>query len=71
MNKDLYVRDEFRTNSLSRQPGGYEVTVKYADGTSRIYDKVKDPQRYVSAIQAKGKSIVEVLVDGQPFDFQR
>ena len=65
----IHVKDEFRTNQLSLQPGGYTVTVQYADGTKMSYDKVKDPRRYCQAIVSKGKSITSVLVDGEPFDW--
>lgn len=66
----IHVRDEFRKNHLSLQPGGYTVTVSYADGSKRSYDKVKDPRRYIQSMEAKGVGITEVLVDGEPFDWR-
>lgn len=65
----IHVKDEFRTNNLSLQPGGFTVTVRYADGSARSYDKVKDPRRYVQALVGKGAQIQQVLVDGEPFDW--
>ena len=66
----IHVKDEYRKNQLSLQPGGYTVTIKYADGSARSYDKVKDPRRYILSLESKGIRITEVLVDGQPFDWR-
>ena len=65
----IHVKDEFRTNNLSLQPGGFTVTVEYRDGSKRSYDKVKDPRRYVQSLVSKGVEISQVLVDGEPFDW--
>jgi hypothetical protein len=65
----IHVKDEFRTNQLSLQPGGHTVTVIYADGSKRSYDKVKDPTRYIQSLITKGANISEVLVDGEPFNW--
>lgn len=69
MAKHTHVSDEFRTNSLSLQPGGSTVTIVYASGSKVSYDKVKDPRKYVQSIINRGKPVKSVLVDGQPFDF--
>ena len=47
---DLRVSDDYRTNELGLQPGGYEVTVVYGNGKRFIYDKVKRPGSYVKSI---------------------
>lgn len=43
------VKDEFRKNGLSLQPGGEEVLVHYP-GETRIYDKVKYPSSFAKSI---------------------
>ena len=68
MSKKIQVQDEYRTNKLSLEQGGHEVTVVMADGARFVYDKVKDPYRYVMSIHRKGKDIQEVYVDGEPFE---
>lgn len=63
---DLRVSDGYRTNGLSLQPGGYEVTVVYENGKRLIYDKVKKPGSYVKSIALKPTAngeIVEILVN--------
>lgn len=62
------VGDQYRTNPLSHQPGGYLVTVVYADGKAFEYDKVKKPGYYVQSIEREGRNkdhgpVVEVFVD--------
>ena len=37
----------YRTNSLSRSSGGLSVKVVYADGSIRIYDKIKNTDAYI------------------------
>lgn len=68
MAKQIQVSDAYRTNRLSLEPGGDEVTVVFSNGTRLVYDKIKDPQRYVLNIHRQGKDIAEVYVNGQPFD---
>lgn len=58
-----YVSDEFRTNNLSLTPGGSVVSVEYADGETKAYDKVKNPKAYVNAIINKDVRIVNIYVD--------
>lgn len=65
---DLRVSDDYRTNELSLQPGGYEVTVVYGNGKRFIYDKVKRPGSYVKSIALKptvNGEIVEILVNNE------
>jgi hypothetical protein len=65
---ELRVADKFRTNDLSLQPGGYEVTVVYQSGQRFVYDKVKRPGYYIKSISAKDKGygpIMEILIDGK------
>lgn len=66
MSKQLVVHDTFRTNELSHTPGGYSVTVVYNNGSSRVYDKVKNPEAYSRSI-IKDQSIQKILVEGQTF----
>lgn len=63
----INVKDQFRTNPLSRQPGGHTVDVTYEDGLTLVYDKVKKPGAYVRSIEEKGHEhgkILEIRVDG-------
>lgn len=60
----MRVSDEFRTNPLSLRPGGSVVSVVFADGSTREYDKVKYPRKYVSTIPRK-EDIVLIYVDGK------
>jgi hypothetical protein len=46
------VKDEFRKNELSLEPGGEEVLVHYP-GETRIYDKVKYPSSFAKSIVKK------------------
>lgn len=67
MSKALKVSDEYRTNSLSLKPGGYEVTVTHQNGKSFVYDKVKKPGVYVKSISDNSKNgpIKEIRIDGE------
>jgi hypothetical protein len=64
----MRVNDKYRTNPLSHQPGGHEVTVVYSSGKIFEYDKVKKPGFYVKSISEKNGSewghITEIKVDG-------
>ena len=65
---DLRVSDDYRTNELSLQPGGYEVSVVYENGKRLIYDKVKRPGSYIKSIALKPTAngeIVEILVNNE------
>lgn len=63
----INVKDKYRTNPLSHQPGGYEVTVVYEEGLRLVYDKVKKPGAYIKNIEDRGHDngrILEIFVDG-------
>lgn len=65
---ELRVSDNFRTNSLSLEPGGYEVTVVYQNGKRFVYDKVKKPGQYIKSISNKDMvngPITEILIDNK------
>ena len=65
---DLRVSDDYRTNELSLQPGGYEDIVVYENGKRLIYDKVKRPGSYIKSIALKPTAngeIVEILVNDE------
>lgn len=49
-NKTLIVADKYRTNIQSHIAGGTRVKVEYLDGTSRVYDKIKNAQAYINYI---------------------
>jgi hypothetical protein len=66
MSKQIIVKDEFRTNELSLKPGGHKVTVSYANGYTRVYERVKNPMLYVQSI-VKDEKISSIQVDGKPF----
>lgn len=62
----LRVGDEHRINELSLLPGGDEVTVTYGSGESRVYDKVKNPRRYIDALLARrNNGIAQIKVNGE------
>lgn len=52
-NNSFIVNDEYRTNSLSLQPGGTTVKVHYENGKSRIYDKIKNVEAYTRFMENK------------------
>jgi hypothetical protein len=63
----FYVKDKYRTNPLSLQPGGHTVSVEYENGDVLRYDKIKSPKTYVRTIEydeVRGK-VVNVIVDGE------
>lgn len=65
----MIVKDKYRTNPLSFQPGGHKVHVIFEDGFEQIYDKVKYPKAFVKKIHGtnkRGVKIVHVYVDGKP-----
>ena len=69
----MYVKDKYRKNPLSLQPGGHTVHVVFEDGFEQVYDKVKYPKSYISRISAEsGRKIVKVYVDHNPMlDFAK
>lgn len=60
----MRVGDKYRTNPLSHEPGGDEVTVYTKDGKIRTYDKVKSPQKYISNLYFK-EEIVRIDINGE------
>jgi hypothetical protein len=46
------IKDEFRKNELSLEPGGSEVIIHYSD-EARVYDKVKNPEAFSRAVIKK------------------
>lgn len=62
--KHIKVADEYRTNPLSHEPGGDEVTVYMRDGLIRTYDKIKNPQRYIGGLHFK-EDIVRIDINGE------
>jgi hypothetical protein len=62
MSKNLRIAPEYRTNTLSIIEGGKEVTTIYADGTSRVYDNIKDVNSYVRRVK-RNSSVVKILAD--------
>jgi len=61
--KHIRVEDQYRTNPLSHEPGGDEVTVYTKDGLIRTYDKIKNPQMYIGSLSFK-EEIVRVDING-------
>jgi hypothetical protein len=64
----MRVKDEYRTNPLSHQPGGSNVTVTYSDGFSQTYDKVKFPDAFIRKINESNERrfpIVSISIDGK------
>lgn len=59
----FFVSDEYRTNPMSLVPGGSVVKVTYADGSFRLYDKIKKPYHYIRVITEKDNKIISVEVD--------
>jgi hypothetical protein len=51
----MYVKDQFRTNELSKIPGGSVVTVKYIGKKPLSYDKIKSPEHYAKKILKESK----------------
>ncbi len=66
VSRTLNVADEFRTNNLSLTPGGSIVEITYANGKTLVYDKIKNPKKYIQSL-SDYKNIVSVKVDGEPF----
>jgi len=70
MNKSIVVKDKYRKNPLSLEPGGSSVTVTFSDGFSQTYDKVKNPRAFIAKVSDDPKrqfKIVSITVDGKPF----
>jgi len=69
----MYVKDKYRLNPLSLQPGGHTVHVVFEDGFEQIYDKVKYPKPYIKKISKESRrKIAKVYVDNDPMlDFAK
>ena len=61
-NNSFRVPDQYRTNQLSLEPGGHEVSVTFATGETKIYDKVKKPGPYIKRLSGE---ITSVSLDGK------
>jgi hypothetical protein len=61
MAKELIISDEHRTNELSLLPGGSVVKVIQRDGKIYVYDKIKDPARYIARMDTS--KIQEIWVN--------
>ena len=48
--RQIHSKDENRKNKLSLEPGGSIVSIHYNDGVIIHYDKIKNVQRYVAAV---------------------
>jgi len=69
MKKNEYqVEDRYRTNPLSHEPGGSVVKIHY-DTEVKIYDKVKNPKKYLASVAHKINvaGIRKIEVNGEPF----
>ena len=62
--KHIKVEDKYRTNPLSHQPGGSEVTVYTREGLVMTYDKIKSPPNYIAGLHFK-EDIVRIDIDGE------
>ena len=66
--KNIVVKDKYRKNPLSLQPGGSNVIVTYSDGFSQTYDKVKFPDAFIRKINESNQRrfpIVSISIDGK------
>ena len=64
MRKKIVIGDEYRTNGLSLSPGGHTVTVVYANGTRRVYDKVKNVRAYANNVLSDTR-VVKILCEDE------
>jgi hypothetical protein len=66
-NGEFYVGDQFRTNSKSLVPGGYDVKIILKDGSSKVYSRVKNPEKYFYAAKRSNPNVVshEVLKESE------
>lgn len=69
MKKNEYqVGDNYRTNPLSHSPGGSVIKIHY-DTEIKIYDKVKNPKKYLASVAHKinVQGISKIEVNDKPF----
>lgn len=64
MKKEIKVSDSYRTNPESLIPGGSVVEIHQTNGLVLSYDKIKNPNAYITHI-TKTQSIAKVMVDGK------
>ena len=73
--RELRVADRFRTNLLSKKPGGSIIKVIYSKTKrSFIYDKVKYPYYYIAKIHSddiRFGRVAQILCDGEEMDVDR
>lgn len=62
---ELLVGDGFRTNPLSKQPGGSKVKIIHENGKVFVYDKIKSPEYYIKNLNENGPNglISEICVN--------
>ena len=60
-----YIGDEYRTNSKSLVPGGWDVEVEYKTLEKRIYSNIKNTEAYAKHIIANDKNVKSVTVIGE------
>ena len=60
-----YIGDEYRTNSKSLVPGGWDVEVEYKTLEKRIYSNIKNTEAYANHILATDKGVKSVTVIGE------
>jgi hypothetical protein len=60
----MLVKDEFRKNELSLEPGGSVITAILQSGRSLTYDKIKKVDAYCAKLK-KDKTVVEIIVDNK------
>jgi len=65
MNNGYYIGDEYRTNSKSLVPGGWDVEVEYKTLEKRIYSNIKNTEAYAKHIIANDKNVKSVTVIGE------
>lgn len=60
-----YISDEYRTNSKSLVPGGWDVEVEYKTLEKRIYSNIKNTEAYAKHILASDENVKSVKVIGE------
>jgi hypothetical protein len=60
-----YISDEYRTNSKSLVPGGWDVEVEFHNNEKRIYSNIKNTEAYAKHILANDKNVKSVTVIGE------
>jgi len=60
----IIVKDKYRTNDLSKTPGGHTVSVTYFQSSrERVYNNIKNPTSYINSLKSDSK-IQKIKVDG-------